>query len=136
MTVSEIGTSGACNIDVACVPQTTAFVNSTKAVAQTLTTWADGSTVLCTGTLLNDSVSSNTAYFLAANHCLDDDPEVRSTHAAASARTINTFWFFDAVACGNHSTIPAYVQQTAGATLLARSEDWDWALVRLNAARV
>src|SRR5207248_4144745 len=24
-------------------------------------------------------------------------------------------------------------QQTAGASLLARSEDWDWALVRLNA---
>ena len=59
---------------------------------------------------------------------------MRSTHAAASARTINTFWFFDAVACGNHTTVPAYVQQTTGATLLARSEDWDWALVRLNAA--
>src|SRR5207237_1302659 len=90
--------------DVACVPQTTAFVNSTKAVTQTLTTWADGSTWLCTGTLLNDSTSSNTAYFFAANHCLDDDnPELRSTHGAASARTFNTFWFFDAVACGNHT---------------------------------
>ena len=133
--VGDIGASGACNIDVACVPQTTAFVNSTKAVTQTLTTWADGSTWLCTGTLLNDSTSSNTAYFFAANHCLDDDnPELRSTHGAASARTINTFWFFDAVACGNHTTVPAYVQQTTGATLLARSEDWDWTLLRLNAA--
>src|SRR5207244_2870701 len=33
--VGDIGASGACNIDVACVPQTTAFVNSTKAVTQT-----------------------------------------------------------------------------------------------------
>jgi hypothetical protein len=125
-TVSDIGTSGACNIDVSCVtPQTTAFVNSTKSVAQILFTQEDGASYLCTGTLLNDSITSGTPYFFTANHCIN---------SALAARTLNTFWFFDAVACGNHATIPAYVQQTAGATLLARSEDWDWALVRLNAA--
>jgi lysyl endopeptidase len=125
-TVSDIGTSGACNIDVACVtPQTTAFVNSTKSVAQILFTQEDGVSYLCSGTLLNDSITTGSPYLFTANHCIN---------SALAARTLNTFWFFDAVACGDHTTIPAYVQQTAGATLLARSEDWDWALVRLNAA--
>jgi hypothetical protein len=124
-TVSDIGSSDACEIDVACVqPQTTAFVNATKAVAEILFTQESGSSYLCTGTLINDSTSSNTPYFYTADHCIDSD---------MAARTMNTYWFFDAVGCGV-TTVPPYVQQTAGAALLARSEDWDWALVRLNQA--
>jgi len=125
-TVGDIGTSGACNIDVACVaPQTAALANAAKSVAEIVFTQEDGVSYLCTGTLLNDSITSGTPYFFTANHCIN---------SAMAARTINTYWFFDAVACGNHTTIPAYVQQASGASLLARSEDWDWALVRLNAA--
>jgi hypothetical protein len=134
-TVSDIGAASPCNIDVACVaPQTAALSNAAKAVAQIVVTWSSGESVLCTGTLLNDSIMSGTPYFLMANHCLEEDIGPRSTNGAASARTINTYWFFDAVACGNHTTIPPFVQQTSGAALLARSEDWDWGLVRLNAA--
>jgi hypothetical protein len=122
--VQDIGTSGACNIDVACVmPQSTAFVDSTKAVAAIEFTQDDGFTYLCTGQLLNDSTASNTPYFFSASHCLN---------SATAARTLNTFWFFDAVACGSR-TVPPYVQQSAGAAMLARSVDWDWALVRLAA---
>jgi len=123
--VDDIGTSGPCNIDVACVtPRTQAFVDSTKAVAATEQTKDDGFTYLCTGTLLNDSLSSNTPYLFSASHCID---------SATAARTLNTFWFFDAIACGDRTT-PPFVQQASGAALLARSGDWDWALVRLNAA--
>jgi lysyl endopeptidase len=123
--VQDIGTSGACEIDVACVtPQSSAFVDSTKAVAALEFTQEDGFTYLCTGQLLNDSLASNTPYLFSANHCLN---------SALAARTLNTYWFFDALACGN-DTVPAYVQQTAGAAMLARSPDFDWALVRLNAA--
>ncbi|HEX6137996.1 MAG TPA: trypsin-like peptidase domain-containing protein [Casimicrobiaceae bacterium] len=122
--VQDIGSSGSCNIDVACVtPQTTAFVDAARAVAATEQTHDDGYTYLCTGQLLNDSVASNTPYFFAANHCLD---------SAGAARTLNTFWFFEASRCGS-TAVPSYVQQAAGATMLARSADWDWALVRLNA---
>ena len=122
--VEDIGTSGACEIDVACVsPQTPAFVDSTKAVAAIEFTQEDGFTYLCTGQLLNDSLSSNTPYFFSANHCLD---------SAMAARTLNTYWFFDAVAC-NSKTVPPFVQQTAGAAMLGRSVDFDWSLVRLNA---
>jgi hypothetical protein len=105
-------------------PQSTAFVNSTKAVAKILFTQDDGDTFVCSGTLLNDLSSSGTPYFFTANHCIN---------SATAARTMNTFWFFDAVSCGDHVSIPNYVQQATGATLLARSEDWDWALVRLVA---
>jgi hypothetical protein len=123
--VEDIGTSGACEIDVACVtPQTSALVDSTKAVAAIEFMQEDGFTYLCTGQLLNDSLSSNTPYFFSANHCLD---------SAMAARTLNTFWFFNAVAC-NSKAVPPFIQQTAGAAMLARSPDFDWALVRLNAA--
>jgi len=122
--VQDIGSAASCNIDVACVsPQPPAFVDSRKAVAAIEFTQDDGVTYLCTGTLINDSVASNTPYFFSASHCLD---------GATAARTLNTFWFFDAVACGS-KTVPPFVQQAGGATMLARSVDWDWSLVRLNA---
>src|SRR5690349_12180608 len=51
--VGDIGTSGACNIDVACVaPQTTALANAAKSVAEIVFTQEDGVSYLCTGTLL------------------------------------------------------------------------------------
>jgi lysyl endopeptidase len=122
--VQDIGKSGSCEIDVACVtPQTAALVNAAKAVAAIEFQQPDGFTYLCTGQLLNDSASSNTPYFFSANHCLD---------SALAARTLNAYWFFDAATCGSKAQ-PAYVQQAAGATMLARSVDFDWALVRLNA---
>ena len=121
--VTDIGTSGSCNIDVACVtPKTAAFVDSTKAVAAAEMTQEDGYTYLCTGTLLNDSVSSNTPYFFSASHCIN---------SAMAARTLNTFWFFEAAGCGS-TAVPPYVQHATGAAMLARSSDWDWALVRLD----
>ena len=122
--IRDIGASGTCEIDVACVtPQSTALLNSAKAVAKIVYTQEDGVTYLCTGTLVNDLVTSNTPYFFTANHCIN---------SATAARTINSYWFFDAVSCGS-TAVPTYVQQATGAALLARSEDWDWSLVRLVA---
>jgi hypothetical protein len=122
--VQDIGTAASCNIDVACVtPQSAAFVDSRNAVAAIEFMHDDGFTYLCTGQLLNDSVASNTPYFLSASHCLD---------SALAAHTLNSYWFFDAVSCGS-KIVPAFVQQAAGASLLARSVDSDWALVRLDA---
>jgi hypothetical protein len=121
--VQDIGFSGSCEIDLACVTPSAALADSAKAVAAIEFTQEDGFTYLCTGQLLNDSLSSNTPYFFSANHCLD---------SATAAHTLNSYWFFDALACGSKA-VPAYVQQAAGATMLARSPDYDWALVRLNA---
>jgi hypothetical protein len=108
------------------VPQSSALVNASKAVAKIIFTQENGNTYLCTGQLLNDLATSFTPYFFSANHCIN---------SATAARTINTYWFFDAVSCASprDTRTPAYVQQTSGAALLARSIDYDWSLMRLNA---
>ena len=121
-TASEIGQAQSCNIDVACVTPTVALYHVAKSVAQLMFVGDDGGQYLCTGTLLNDVPTTNTPYLFTAAHCMT---------SAKAAHTLNTFWFFDAVAC-NDNTVPRYAQLTGGAVLLGRSQDHDWALVRLN----
>ncbi|MEO8506692.1 MAG: trypsin-like peptidase domain-containing protein [Betaproteobacteria bacterium] len=122
MKASGIGAAGACNIDIACVtPANAAAQKLTKSVAKLQFVGDDGRAYLCTGTLLNDSIQSQTPYLLSASHCIG---------SAAIARTLNTFWFYDAVAC-NSTAQPQYVQLSGGAQLLGRSPDHDWSIVRL-----
>jgi hypothetical protein len=117
-----IGASGSCNLDIACVvPATQAILEAAKAVARMNFVNDDGRAVSCTGTLLNDSIRSFTPYFFTANHCID---------SAETARTLNTYWFYEASAC-NSLESPPVVQLVNGAALLARSQDDDWSLVRL-----
>jgi lysyl endopeptidase len=120
---SEIGVAQTCNIDVACVRPSPALGDAAKAVAKLLFVGdAAGTQYLCTGTLLNDLPSTNEPYLFTAGHCMG---------SASAAHTLNTFWFFDAVACKDNA-VPPFVQLTAGAALLGRSQDHDWALVRLD----
>jgi lysyl endopeptidase len=120
---SEIGVAQSCNIDVACVRPSSALSDAAKAVAKLLFVGdAAGTQYLCTGTLLNDLPSTNQPYLFTAGHCMG---------SANAAHTLNTFWFFDAVACKDNA-VPPFIQLTAGAALLGRSQDHDWALVRLN----
>jgi lysyl endopeptidase len=120
---SEIGDAGACEIDIACIASPSqAVLDTARAVAKMVFTVGDGYSYLCTGTLLNDSQTSFTPNFFAANHCID---------SAYAASTLTTFWFFDAVACRSLQT-PPFAQIAGGAKLLARSDDWDFALLRLN----
>jgi hypothetical protein len=120
--VDDIGKAGFCEVDVACVA-TPAARNQAKAVAKLIFT-KQGNTFACTGTLLNDSIASNTPYLYVSSHCI-------SSQEAASS--LITYWFFDAVACGSLA-VPPYVTVTGGAMLLGRSVDSDWALVRLRNA--
>ena len=121
--VADIGRAESCEIDLACVvPLTQPLVEAGRAVAKLVFTKENGLGAMCTGTLLNDSLQSFTPYLFAASHCMD---------SATAARTLNTFWFFDAIAC-NSKAVPPFVQLTDGARLLARSTDQDWALVELN----
>jgi hypothetical protein len=128
------GGSGACEIDVACLDPSLqlALRTATNAIARMVVT-IDGDTFLCSGTVLNDSSNSFTPYFLTANHCIDivEDPAGSRGIPAAAAGTINTYWFFQAATCGSLAT-PAYTLLPGGAKLVARSLDYDWALVRLN----
>ncbi|HEY2818646.1 MAG TPA: trypsin-like peptidase domain-containing protein [Casimicrobiaceae bacterium] len=135
-----VGSSGSCEVDVACVtnaPAPAALTSAATAVVRLALTYG-GSTFLCSGTLVNDSIASHAPYIFTANHCIDDPDSsdavlAVSTQAAEAAASANSYWFFQAAACGDHST-PNYVVATGGANLLARSFDYDWALLRLNDA--
>ena len=121
--VADIGLAAPCEIDVACVvPQSQALKDIASATTKLVYTDAAGDTYSCSGTLVNDSIGSGTPYLFTANHCID---------SATSAATLNTYWFFDATSCGSKA-VPPYVLQAGGAMLLGRSDDWDWALVRLK----
>ena len=86
--IRQIGAAGSCNIDIACVSNpSSALLDAAKAVAKAVFT-DNGSTFLCTGTLLNSTSGAN--YFYTAAHCI-------STQASASS--LSTYWFFDAVSC-------------------------------------
>lgn len=118
--IRDIGDSGSCNIDIACVSNPSqALLDAAKATAKMIFTDPTG-TYLCTGTLLNSSAGA--PYFYGAAHCID-------TQAAAS--TLNTYWFFDAVSC-NSTAIPPYQLITGGATLLVTDPTLDVTLLQLN----
>jgi hypothetical protein len=129
-----IGSAGACEVDIACLDPALQLQlrTATNAVARMLVT-IDGDTFLCSGTVLNDSTNSFTPYFLTANHCIDDlwDPVRSRGIPAAAAATINTYWSYQAASCGSVAS-PAYTLLPGGAKLVARSLDYDWALLRLN----
>jgi lysyl endopeptidase len=117
-----IGAAGACTVDVACVaPADPAAAELAKSVARI--TYVDGgATYLCSATLINDSISSNTPYVWTADHCISSQ---------AAAGTLNAYFYFSAATCNNKAT-PPFVQLSGGARMLARGQDKDWALVRLN----
>ncbi|HVF63256.1 MAG TPA: serine protease [Casimicrobiaceae bacterium] len=122
--VSDIGRAGSCNIDIACVEPSAALTQTANSVGKLVFNDRNGSTYACSGTMLNDSTQSFTPYVFSANHCFDE---------AFLASTLNVYWFFRAQVCGRR-TPPPFALQTGGAMLLARSEDYDWALLRMNTA--
>ena len=132
-----IGTSGSCEVDVVCLDATTQqqAASAINATARIVLTDA-GSTYLCTGTLVNNSTGSLTPYFYTANHCIDNDdadPAASRGQPYAVAQTFQTYWFFRTNACNVHTSSSVnFALVTGGATLLGRSVDFDWALVRLN----
>ena len=122
--VEDIGSGGSCNVDLACVTPSAALTQTANSVGKLVYNDRAGTTYLCTGTLLNDSTTSFVPYLFTASHCFND---------AYLASTLNVYWFFRAQVCGSTAN-PASALQAGGAMLLARSDDFDWALLRLNRA--
>ena len=122
--LSQIGSSGSCNIDVKC--RDTLPDNLSAAVAKIIFSDTDGS-YLCTGTLLNDNDSSSwIPYFMTANHCL-------STQSVAN--TIDSYWFFERAVCGGPD--PTSVTHfTGGADLLATGTNSDFTFLRLRNTQI
>ncbi|MCM2251699.1 MAG: serine protease [Ramlibacter sp.] len=114
----KIGEAASCNVDVSCVNEP----NTSQSTARMLFT-SGGTTFLCTGTLVNDSISSGTPYFLSASHCI-------SNQSAASS--LNTYWFYRSTACNVLQLNPGYRRLNLGATLLYTSTTTDTSFMRLN----
>jgi lysyl endopeptidase len=116
---TKIGQDSSCQVDVSCTSGTDVL---SRSVARMIFSDAAG-TYACTGTLLNDSNSSGTPYFLSANHCI-------STQTAASS--LNTYWFYRSTSCNSNTLDPASTVVAGGATLLYASGDTDTSFMRLN----
>lgn len=123
MRASGIGFAASCNVDAACAAAgDPALQTLARSVAKLVFVGDRGLSYVCSGTLLNDTADSNTPYLLTADHCID---------SMAAARSIVSFWLFAAVGCGTQG-VPPFIQLTGGGTLLGRSQDNDWSLVRLD----
>ena len=122
--LSDIGTSGSCNIDIKC--RSTVPSNLSAAVAKIIFN-DNGSTFLCTGTLLNDKDPATfIPYFMTANHCL-------STQSVAN--TIDSYWFFERAVCGGPD--PTSVTHfTGGADLHATNSNSDFTFLQLRDTQI
>jgi hypothetical protein len=119
---AKIGQSGTCEVDVKCVPDADSASRSTARMVFTV----DGSSYLCTGTLLNDSSSSGTPYFLSANHCIPNQ---------TVATSLITYWFYRSNSCNSGILDTNYrVLRSGGATLLYASAATDTSFMKLNGA--
>lgn len=119
--LAKVGEAASCNIDVSCKPE---FSSESRSVARMLFV-DNGSSYLCTGTLLNDVQASGTPYFLSANHCI-------ATQSVASS--LVTDWFYRSAACNSTVLNPGARRLNGGATLLYASAATDTSFMRLNAA--
>jgi lysyl endopeptidase len=115
----KIGEAGSCNRDVSCESQYAAL---SKSVAL-MDFVKDGGNYVCTGTLLNDRMSTGTPYFLSANHCIPSQ---------TVASTLYTLWFYKSATCNSTQVSPALAAMTSGATLLYAQADTDTSFMRLN----
>lgn len=132
--IEKVGESGACNVDTACriAELGTHFVNAKNAVAH-MQYVKNGTTYICTGTLLADTTpSTQVPYYYGANHCFSDGAPV-ATAVQAAANTLNTFWNYETTACGSGVSAPR-TQLSGGATYLYSDASTDGMLLRLNDA--
>jgi hypothetical protein len=115
------GASGSCNKDVACTASSDpAMAQAARSVAKMVYT-ENGSTYLCTGTLVSDGdTASQVPYLYTAAHCVDSQ---------AVAATLNTFWFYEASGCGGSAK--SFRQLSGGASLVYANAARDVALLKL-----
>lgn len=117
------GSSQACQVDAACreAELGAGYVQAKDAVARMAFT-NNGSSFVCTGTLLNDTdPATQVPYFYTANHCIG---------AQYVANTVVTAWDYEAASCG--STIIGDFELLQGGAEFLHGDEWtDGALIRL-----
>ena len=84
----------------------------------------EGSSALCSGTLLNDgNPETFIPYFLTANHCIA---------TAKVARTVQATWFYQRESCDGESVDVRRATTAGGAELLATSPRQDSTLLKIR----
>lgn len=133
--LQKIGESGSCNVDVICRVNELGprFADAKNAVAH-MRFVESGSTFICTGTLLNDSVPvTQVPYFHSANHCFSTNTNAApvASQMQTVANTLNTFWNYEASTCNGNVSTPQ-TQLSGGADYLYSSNQTDGMLLRLK----
>lgn len=119
----SLGSSGSCNINVACRSNLGEAFRTTKNAVAHMRFQKDGGTYICTGTMLNDrDTTTQRKWFYSAHHCI-------STQSVAN--TLTTFWRYESDSCGA-SSAGMNRQMTGGATLRWSSSGTDALLLELN----
>lgn len=114
------GSEGTCENDVVC-PVGDPYRDQIRAVAvYTISNTAGGAG--CTGTLMNDTAHDGRAFFLSANHCLENSGDPSS---------VVVYWNFQSPTCGTHGPGSTADNQT-GSTLRANYANSDFALFELS----
>ncbi len=122
---SDLGTSGACNINVAC-PLGQSYPDEVRAVGQyEVQADDDRNYYLCTGTLVTDVPRDRRNYFVTAAHCVTSNSE---------AASVVVYWNYQSTLCDQLSA-PAggfFSDDQHGAVLRATRADVDVTLIELN----
>ncbi|MDP2997044.1 MAG: PPC domain-containing protein [Bryobacterales bacterium] len=113
--------AASCNLDVTCYPN---WAETAKAVAH-IVFERDGSSYVCSGTLVNTRSGRDTPYFLTAQHCIADD---------TTARSVSAFWSYQTSTCNGTPPNRRDVPRTLGARYLVGTptSSGDGTLIQLN----
>lgn len=113
-----------CLVDATCESTSDfpAIVSVSQATGQLMFQDA-GVAYLCSGTLLNDTISSLTPYFLTAHHCFGDQ---------AAASSLEVFWQYRTASCNGPFPSENQFPSTLGSTLLATGTTSDFTFLRLG----
>lgn len=117
---AKIGQAAYCEIDINCASGNSALGNGTAKMSYVA---SDGTSYVCSGSLLNDRVQSGTPYFLSANHCISLQSE---------ASSLITYWFYRSTSCNSGTLSSSSKTLLGGATLLYASSVTDTSFMRLN----
>lgn len=140
--IAKLNESGRCNVDVNCDPNvgstngfnwTTIRNNYRDSVARIII----NGNFLCTGSIVNNTLSNGTPYFLTANHCLGNNiSNGASSSYNASNWSFGFQWFATTGArCAVNQNTTGPLNPTnviSGAVLRANDNIADFALFQLN----
>ncbi|MGO1071359.1 PKD domain-containing protein [Lysobacter sp. CA199] len=123
------GSSGACEIDVAC-PEGNNYRDS---IIRSVAAYSKQGTMWCTGSLVNNTANDKKMYFLTAHHC--------GMTTAAVNNSMVVYWNYQNTTCRAPNTSASsspgdgsLSQSQTGATLRATNEASDFTLLELSTA--